>query len=180
MSNDEQFDVAYEYTVRFYPRWFTWVQFHLTQENSERSGEFLANRLIGPDGMGPEYKIVVAINDDTIYAQAFLDLSQGPVVLTIPPYPHHYSILQLDVYGNVLSTTLSDNPPSLGGTYVLATSGQAVPRVPGAITVEMPYSSSEIAIRIDKYSPQGRDPDPGRHRVQGRPVPAAARQVRPP
>src|SRR5512140_359922 len=155
MSNNEEFDVAYEYTLRFYPRWFTWVQLHLTRENSERPGEPLVNRLTGPIGMGPEYRIVVAINDDTIYAQAFLDLSNGPVVLTIPSYANHYSILQVDVYGNVLSTVLSENPPSKGGTYLLVASGQPVPLVRGAIQVDMPYSSTEIAIRIDKYSAQG-------------------------
>ncbi|HET8772220.1 MAG TPA: hypothetical protein VFP80_00450, partial [Thermoanaerobaculia bacterium] len=67
MSNQEGFDVAYDYTVRFYPRYFTWVQFTINSDNSQRqSGENYENRLTGPLGMGPEYKVVVAINDDTI------------------------------------------------------------------------------------------------------------------
>src|SRR5262245_17910773 len=105
MSNRENFDVAYEYTVRFFPRYFTWVQFHINSDNSTRqdSGESFANRLTGPLGMGPEYKVVVAINDDTIYAESFLDVSNGPVILTIPEYQYKYSILQLDVYGNIFS-----------------------------------------------------------------------------
>src|SRR6185295_2850139 len=119
MSNHEGFDVAYEYTVRFYPRFFTWAQFNIKRDNRDRqrTGENYENRLTGPLGMGPEYKVVVAINDDTIYAEAFLDVSNGPVILTIPEYPNSYSILQLDVYGNIFSTALSSNPPSGGGTY---------------------------------------------------------------
>jgi hypothetical protein len=159
---DAGFDVAYEYTVRFYPRWFTWAQINLTQENSERqgSGSRILNRLAGPLGMGPEYKIVVAINDDTIYAQAFLDLSKGPVLFTIPPYQHTYSILLLDVYGNVLSTALSESPlPTNGATYafVLANSNYSGTLPSDAIPVEVEFSSTEMAIRIDKHSSTGED-----------------------
>jgi hypothetical protein len=54
MSNKEGYDAAYEYTVRFYPRYFTWVQFHINSDNSQRqgAGENIANRLTGPLGMG--------------------------------------------------------------------------------------------------------------------------------
>ncbi len=63
MSNHEGHDIAYEYAVRFYPRYFTWVQFNINSDNSQRqgSGANYENRLTGPLGMGPEYKVVVAI-----------------------------------------------------------------------------------------------------------------------
>ncbi|MFT3765176.1 MAG: DUF1214 domain-containing protein [Minicystis sp.] len=157
----DEFDVAYQYTLRFYPRWFTWVQFHLTSENSEnseRSGTPTPNRLTGPLGMGPEYKVVVAINDDTIYAEAFLDVSAGPVILTIPKYGNKYSILQLDVFGNVLTTALTaSQPPSQGGTFAFVAAGYEGQIPSGATRVEMPYTFTSIAIRIDKYSPAGAD-----------------------
>ena len=157
MSNQEGYDVAYEYTVRFYSRFFTWAQFHINSDNSQRqgTGENYENRLTGPLGMGPEYKVVVAINDDTIYAEAFLDVSNGPVILTIPPYENIYSILQLDVYGSILSTELSSNPPSGGGVYGFVEQGSHDNLPDGVIRVEMPYSFTTIAIRIDKYSPTG-------------------------
>ena len=109
MSTHEGYRVAYDYTVRFFPRFYTWTQFQINGENSKRqgAGQQNANRLTGPRGMGPEYKVVVAINDDTIYAEAFLDVSNGPVILTIPSYQNKYSVLQLDVYGNIFSTSLS-------------------------------------------------------------------------
>lgn len=153
MSNQEGFDVAYDYTVRFYPRFFTWVQFNINSDNSQRQGgENYENRLTGPLGMGPEYKVVVAINDDTIYAEAFLDVSNGPVILTIPAYPNRYSILQLDVYGNIFTTALSANPPSGGGVYGFVERGSYDQLPEGVTRVELPYPFTTIAIRIDKYS----------------------------
>lgn len=154
MSNHEGYDVAYEYTVRFYPRFFSWAQFKINSDNSQgqTTGANYENRLTGPLGMGPEYKVVVAINDDTIYAEAFLDVSNGPVILTIPAYPNSYSILQLDVYGNIFSTELSSNPPSGGGIYGFVERGSFDNLPEGVTRVELPYSFTTIAIRIDKYS----------------------------
>ncbi|HEX7140300.1 MAG TPA: DUF1214 domain-containing protein [Vicinamibacterales bacterium] len=157
MSNDSGFAVAYDYTVRFYPRFYTWTQFNINSENSRRQGENMANRLTGPLGMGPEYKVVVAINDDTIYTEAFLNLSSGPVILHIPKYKNKYSILQLDVYGTVLSNNLTSAPPSGGGIYafVLPSYRGKLPR--RAQRVDVPYPLTTLAIRIDKYASDGPD-----------------------
>jgi hypothetical protein len=159
MSNPEGYRIAYDYTVRFYPRFFTWMQYQINGENSQRqgAGEHIANRLTGPLGMGPEYKVVVAINDDTIYAEAFLDVSGGPVILTIPAYPNKYSVLQLDVYGNIFSTVLSSSPPTDGGVYAFVASGYSGELPRHAVRVEMPYGFTTIAIRTDKYSSSGED-----------------------
>lgn len=156
--SDDGFRLAYEYTVRFYPRYFTWVQFQINSENSQRQGTTdFANRLTGPLGMGPEYKVVVAINDDTIYAEAFLDVSTEPVILTIPAYGNKYSILQLDVYGNIFSTSLSSNPPTEGGIYAFVPPGYSEPLQTTWTAVELPYTFTTIAIRIDKHSSTGED-----------------------
>lgn len=159
MTNHDGYQVAYDYTVRFYPRFFTWTQFQINSENSRRqgAGDNIANRLTGPLGMGPEYKVVVAINDDTIYAEAFLDVSDGPVILTIPEYQNRYSVLQLDVYGNIFSTALSSDPPTGGGVYAFVASGYRGKLPKDATRIEMPYPFTTIAIRIDKYSSTGED-----------------------
>jgi hypothetical protein len=156
MSNQEGYDLAYEYTVRFYPRYFTWAQFHIHSDNSRRQGAGSGeNRLTGPLGMGPEYKIVVAINDDTIYAETFLDVSNGPVILTIPKYKNTYSILQLDVYGNIFSTALSSEPPSGGGIYAFVAPGYSGKLPRKSTRIEMPYTFTTMAIRIDKHTSSG-------------------------
>ena len=148
MSNQDNFDVAYDYTVRFYPRYFTWVQFHINSENSKRHGggsETFANRLTGPLGMGPEYKVVVAINDDTIYTEAFLDIRNEPVILTVPKYPNKYSVLQLDVYGTIFSTVFSSAPPSGGGTFAFTPHDYTGKLPKGIIPVPMPYTFATTA-----------------------------------
>ena len=145
------YETAYNYTVRYYPRWFTWVQSRLNTENSP-TGQSIINRLAGPLGMGPEYKIVVAINDDTVYTQAFLEISGGPMILTIPPYPNHYSVLQLDVFGAVISTSLTQSPPQDGGSFGFCLAGQESSLPAGVTPVVLPYGSTELILRIDKYS----------------------------
>ena len=152
MSTQDFHRVAYDYTVRFYPRYFTWVQFQIACENMERQGKSSgANQLTGPHGMGPEYKVVVAINDDTIYCEGFLDVSTQPVILTIPTYSNSYSVLQLDVYGTVIPTLLSQAPPVGGGTYAFTSQDYTGALPQGAIQIPMPYPFTIIAIRIDKY-----------------------------
>lgn len=132
------------------------MQFQINSDNSRRQGTGKhANQLSGPLGMGPEYRIVVAINDDTIYAEAFLDVANEPLILTIPQYSYKYSILQLDVYGNIFSTELSANPPSAGGIYAFVASDYSGELPEDATRIEMPYTFTTIAIRIDKYSPSG-------------------------
>jgi hypothetical protein len=156
MSNSDGYKLAYDYTVRFYPRYFTWIQFQIHSSNSERqSAGNISNRLTGPFGMGPQYKVVVAINDDTIYAESFLDVSNGPVILTIPRYQNRYSILQLDVYGNIFSTELSENPPSKGGVYAFCAPDWRGKLPRRATRVDLPYPFTTMAIRIDKHSSSG-------------------------
>ncbi len=154
MSYDQAFDIAFDYTVRFYPRWFTWTQLNVISQNTQ-SGGLLVNRLAGPHGMGPEYKIVVAINDDTVYAQTFLDLSAGPQILTLPSYPNSYSILQLDVYGNVFPTRLSQHPPTEQTSFALCLAGSGQEPPPGTERIDIPFPLTVLILRIDKHSSTG-------------------------
>ncbi len=140
---DNHYRIAYDYTVQFYPRWFTWTQLRLGQ----------INRLGGPLGMGPEYKMVVAINDDTVYAQAFLDLSAEPQIITIPPYPNIYSVIILDVFGNIIYS--ASTPTSSGGIYALVGPNYGDNLPDGITPIKIPYNSSELILRIDNYSHQG-------------------------
>jgi hypothetical protein len=150
-------NIAYDYTLRFYPRFFTWIQAGLHSANTPdgNTSQATVNHLAGPVEMGPECKVVVAFNDDTIYTTTFLDLSTGPEILTLPTYPNIYSILQLDVFGNVFKTPLSISPPSDGGSYGLVGPGYTGSLPTGVTKVELPYDSSVFILRVDKYSPQG-------------------------
>lgn len=138
------YKTTYNYAVRFYPRLLSYIQLAGT-----------TNKLIGPDGMGPEYKIVVAINVDTLYASATLDLSKGPLVLTVPAYQNTYSILQLDLFGNIFSNQLAPN--TAGGVYSLIPPGYKGDIPAGTTAVQMPYTSVELIFRADKYTADGQD-----------------------
>jgi hypothetical protein len=59
------------------------------------------------------------------------------------------------VYGSIFSTELSSNPPWGGGVYGFVERGSFDNLPEGVIRVEMPYSFTTIAIRIDRYSSSG-------------------------
>jgi hypothetical protein len=132
------------YVVQFYPLWFTY--------NQSRLGEF--NRLAGPDRISPLYHYVVAINDDTLYASAFLDLSDEPVILTIPETPVTYSVLTLSPYGDIFQT---DIPPHTPGVYALTGPGFLGELPPSLVPIQMPLHICTLIFRADKFSSAGED-----------------------
>lgn len=131
---------AYNYVVRFYPRWMSALQF---------SGDIPGTMLTGPATVTPKYGIVVAINVDTLYASRFLDFSSGPLIFTLPPYENHYSILQTDVFGDVYTTNLS--PSATGGVYALIGPKYKGPVPDGVEPIRMPLDHMNFIVRADKY-----------------------------
>jgi len=133
------FSVAQNYTIRYYPRFMTYFQ-------QSFSG---VNRLAGPSRVGPLYGFVVSINVDTLYASAYLDLSAGPQILTIPKTGVTYSLLTLDVFGDVFKTSIQPQTP---GKYGLVPPGWKGTLPPGVTKVEVPYPLTTWIIRADKYN----------------------------
>src|SRR5690349_8551007 len=134
-----------QYVIRFWPRYISFGQ---------QTAAFVgvgANRLTGVVKMGPKFRIVNLINDDTVYSSGFVDLRKGPVVVTIPPTTAVYSILQLDVWGNVLSGIPSEKP----GAYALVLKGWRGTLPRGLTKVTMPYPVTSLTVRGDKYSNTG-------------------------
>jgi len=81
-------------------------------------------------------------NVDTFYSLAELDLSNGPVVLSVPDMGKRYFSFQLtDPYTNVSGYIGSRTTGSGPGTYAITWSGGPHVDVPGAQTVEVPYAS---------------------------------------
>jgi hypothetical protein len=141
----DPYQIAFQYLVTFYPRWFTW----------EQASGGPCNVLIGPDHISPLYKAVVAINDDTLYASTFLGVEDEPVIVTIPATNDIYSVLHLDQYGALV-------PNGLSGTNTAGVYGIVGPNwvgtLPSGITrVDVPYNYTELLFRADKYSPSGQD-----------------------
>ena len=137
------------YVVTCYPLWFTYNQSRIAS----------VNRLVGPDRISPIYQIVVAINDDTLYASTFIDVTQ-PVILTVPATTGAYSVLTLDPYGNVFDAGLPSQSPGASlpaTTYALTGPNYAGPVPQGVTRITMPYTHSILIFRADKYSPSGQD-----------------------
>jgi hypothetical protein len=143
-------DTTVAYVVQFYPLWFTYYQTRLAGRG--------ANRLVGPDRISPIYHYVVAINVDTLYVSTFLNLTDEPVVVTIPPTPAFpaisYSILMLDPYGSLLPASASI--PKTPGSYALIGPEGFTGTLPTDVTpITLPVDFSALIFRADKFSPTG-------------------------
>jgi hypothetical protein len=63
---------------------------------------------------------VVLPNVDTLYCVSWLDLSNGPLVLKVPPIPDRYYTFEfLDAYTNVFTYVGTRATGSQGGTYLI-------------------------------------------------------------
>src|SRR5262249_5962734 len=138
------FSVAENYTIRYYPRFMTYVQQSL--------GGF--NQLAGPSRVGPLYGYVVSINVDTLYASFFLNLSSEPQIFTIPKTDVTYSLLTLDVFEDVFKTKIKSQP---AGTYGLVPEGWKGKLPRGVKRITVPYQVTTWIIRADKYSSTGQN-----------------------
>ncbi len=138
------FSTSFNYAIRFYPRFMTYFQ-------QRFSG---LNRLSGPATMGPEYGIVVAPNDDTVYGEFVLNLSSGPEIFTIPRTNVTYSLLTLDVFGDVFDSGIHKQTP---GTYALVPEGWRGSLPSGTTRITVPHQQTEWIIRADKFAADGRD-----------------------
>jgi hypothetical protein len=138
----DEFTTTEQYLTTFYPRWFTYNQWRQSTHN----------RPAGPDRISPLYHVVVAINDDTLYASSVMELAAQPVVVTIPATPVIYSILALDQYGNVLPLGIPKQAP---GVFVLTGPEFSDALPPELYPVPMPLDNFFLIFRADKHSPAG-------------------------
>ncbi|MGV0993034.1 MAG: DUF1254 domain-containing protein [Mycobacterium sp.] len=84
-------------------------------------------------------------NVDTFYSVAELDLTNGPVVLSIPDMGDRYYSWQLtDPYINVSGYIGSNTTGTGPGQYAITWTGGPQVDVPGATVVEVPYASMLI------------------------------------
>ncbi len=135
----DAFTTTRDYVAQFYPLWFTYYQTSLGTPN----------RLVGPNRISPLYHYVVAINNDTVYASSFLDLSNGPVILTVPSTPVNYSVLILDRYCDIFHSAF---PANKAGAYALYGPGFDPNNLPMGVTpVPLPYDYMAIIFRADRF-----------------------------
>ncbi|WP_176168126.1 DUF1254 domain-containing protein [Novosphingobium mathurense] len=121
-----------------------------------QSGEFVGfNRFAHDRNLAtPGYAPFKTPNADTLYSNAYLDLSQGPVLLTVPPTKgRYYTVNFLDLYGNA-SNISARTHGTRGGRFLIATTdwGGSVPAGVTLFRVTQPYMW--ILMRIEAESPK--------------------------
>lgn len=135
--------VGCEYLVTFYPRWFSYQQLRMVPPNA----------FLGPDTVGPAFQGVVAVNVDTLYATASVDLTRGPVIVTVPTTTTVFSVLTMDQFGQ----SLPGIPGGAPGVYALTPPGWSGTLPAGATAVALPLERAIMIVRADRYSVTGGD-----------------------
>ncbi len=147
-KGNSAFATTKAYVEQFYPLWFTHSQASIGQ----------VNQLFGPDRISPLYQAVVAINNDTLYASARIEVGDQPAILTVPETEAGYSILSLDPYGNVFDSGLPSKPSGTvtpEAVYGLTAPGWTGTLPAGVTPIEMPLEFTFLIFRIDRFSPAG-------------------------
>jgi hypothetical protein len=144
------YSTTLNYVIRFRARYTTWLLQKFA--SATKSVNSMAGALTGPSGIiGPPVRVVAGPNIDTVYGFApFLDLSQGPQILTVPPTKSRFSVAQADAWGDYFVAV-----PAKPGTYGLALRSWHGTLPPGVTRVNIPYPVSQLYLRADRYSSTG-------------------------
>ncbi|MET0324308.1 MAG: DUF1254 domain-containing protein [Ilumatobacteraceae bacterium] len=134
--------LAMDATIYGLPSVFQYAQLHEQAVDSDTESytgfnQFLHQRELA----GPDFDAFKTPNVDTLYSNAWLDLSGGPLVVEVPPIPDRYYTLQVvDMYGN--STNLSSRTVGPGGgRFLVATTTWSgdIPADAAVFRVATPY-----------------------------------------
>lgn len=99
----------------------------------------------------PKHRAVTTPNNDTLYSSAQLDLSQGPVTLTLPPTGDRYfSLALMDAYTNNFAILGTRTTGPNGGTFTLVGPNDAAE---GARVVRAPTNHVWALGRVVVYGP---------------------------
>jgi hypothetical protein len=113
----------------------------------------------------PALKTIVMPNNDTLYSSAWIDLSKGPFLLTVPPMGERYFTFQMmDAFSNTFDYVGRRATGPQGGTFLLAAPGWAGQKPDGVDKVFVaPTGRIWIAAR---FGVSGEADLPAAHKVQ--------------
>jgi len=98
------------------------------------AGRFFAQRGL----VTPRDRFVTTPNVDTIYANVFIDLNQGPATMTLPPFGDRYASLSLmDMFSDNIAVLGTRTTGQGGGTFTLVGPTGAAPA--GAVRSTTPW-----------------------------------------
>ena len=110
-------------------------------ETADSAGHAPVNQLIHSQNLAnADTKMVVTPNVDTVYSQAWLDLSSGPMVFVLPETDRFCMTQVLDAWTNTPATLKS-------GSYLLALAGYTGEVPEGMTLVEIPTNMAWLITR---------------------------------
>jgi hypothetical protein len=87
------------------------------------------------------FHAITTPNNDTLYSQAFVDLTKGPVKLTIPDVGARYqSVAIMDMYTNNNAVLGRRTPGGAAGTWTLVGPGMSAPAGAKVVKVSTPHA----------------------------------------
>ena len=149
------YTTSLNYVIRYYPRYLSWfIQQYLGSIGGRNRFTIPESSPTALGGLtSPNFRLINAINVDTTYGGCMvMDLSEGPMILTMPAYAHVASLLTLDAFAQVFNTGIV---PGVAGTYALALPSWHGTLPPGVKRVNVPFPQSEWFIRADRYTNTG-------------------------
>ncbi|MEA3274662.1 MAG: DUF1254 domain-containing protein [Pseudomonadota bacterium] len=104
---------------------------------------------------GPEFKQIATPNNDTLYAQAFCDVSREPLVLSVPAVDErrYYTFQLWDPNGDTFGYVGTRTTGRKAGHYALAGPGWSGKLPDGVQRIDTPYDSFVIWGRIGVDGP---------------------------
>ncbi|OOG73544.1 hypothetical protein B0E45_07395 [Sinorhizobium sp. A49] len=104
---------------------------------------------------GPEFKQIATPNNDTLYAQAFTDLSREPLVLSVPEVePDRYYVFQLwDPNGDTFAYVGSRTTGRDAGNYAFVGPDWKGQLPEGVKRIDSPYNAMAVWGRIGVNGP---------------------------
>jgi hypothetical protein len=98
---------------------------------------------------GPDNKFIVRPNVDTLYSSAFVNLANGPVVLSIPNSHHHFFVCQvMDAWTNVFADPGTRTTGEDAHQIVFVGPGQTATVPSGMTRVDAPTNACWFFVRI--------------------------------
>ncbi|MFI5718201.1 DUF1254 domain-containing protein [Nocardia sp. NPDC051750] len=111
---------------------------------------------------GPDYQAFRVPNVDTLYSNAWLDLTHGPVRLDLPDFGNRYYTLNfLDAYSNASNISARTHPGH--NRFLIATTDWTGPVPPDCTLFRVATPLMWILLRIQVFEP---DDLPNVHRLQ--------------
>jgi hypothetical protein len=103
---------------------------------------------------GPEARVVIRPNVDTLYSTAWLDLSREPVLMTVPDMGDRYYLIQLlDVWTETFSVPGTRTTGNKAGTFAIVGPDWKGTLPPGVTRIDSPTNIVWIIGRIQTNGP---------------------------